>query len=289
MDAGFPVAPARVSLRVTPNSRVMGAEIEGVDLSQPIGDATFAHVRVAFVKHHLIVFRDQNLEAAHIHAFAERFGTIEGNSIKGFDGQVLAGVHQVTNLDSDGKPSKKPHINANYYWHSDKAHLPMPSLLTMLYAVELPPVGGETEFANTALAYEALPTDTKARIANLHVENDFQYAMRSVGKVISEEEKVPPVVHSLVRRHPDTGKPCLFVGMYSKRIMEMPVDEGQALIKELLDHVTQPAFTYRHPWRVGDLVVWDNRCLLHRAIMNYEMTSYRRVLLRSVVRGTAYA
>jgi alpha-ketoglutarate-dependent taurine dioxygenase len=267
----------------------MGAVIEGVDLSRQIDDDAFDAIRDAFVDHHLIVFRGQSLDRSHMRQFAERFGTIEGNSIKGHDGRVLDPVHEVSNLDADGNPSKKPHINANYYWHSDKAHLPVPSLLTMLYAVELPPVGGETEFANTALAYDALPASIKTRIASLHVENDFQYAMQNVGKKLTEAEEVPPAVHPLVRIHPDTGASCLFVGMYAKRIVEMPVDEGQAMIKGLLDHVTQPSFTYRHPWQVGDLVVWDNRCLLHRAIMNYEMTAYRRVLLRCVVRGTPSA
>ena len=280
-----PLRARDADLRVRPIGEVMGAEIENVDLSAPLADDAFRRILEAFIAHKLLVFRNQRLSAAGIRAFAERFGPIEGHNVKGQDGKVLDAVHAVTNLGADGKPSTKPHINANYYWHSDKAHYPVPSLLTMLYAVELPPSGGETEFANMAMAYAALPDAKKRRLEGLRVENDFQYAMQNVGKVLAKGEWVPSVTHPLVRIHPDTGAPSLFVGMYSKGVVGMPAAEGQALIRELLDHATQAAFTFRHHWQVGDLVVWDNRCLNHRAVMNYEMTQYRRVLLRCVVKG----
>ena len=276
---------------VSPLSEIMGAEIENVDLSAPVPDAVFAQIARAFLEHKLLVFRGQALSSWQIQAFAERFGPIEVHTVRRPDGSVLDGVHAVTNLDADGKPSQKPHINANYYWHSDKSHYPAPALLSMLYAVELPPDGGETEFANMAMAYAALPPDTKQRIEGLKVENDFEYAMANVGKILTEEERraTPPVVHPLVRTHPETGVRSLFVGMYSRAIVGMPQAQGRALIKELLDFATQPRFTFRHQWQLGDLVIWDNRCLNHRAVMNYEITQYRRVLLRCVVRGTVPA
>jgi alpha-ketoglutarate-dependent taurine dioxygenase len=142
-----------------------------------------------------------------------------------------------------------------------------------------------------AMAYAELPPVRKRRIEGLKVENDFEYAMTNVGKVLTEDERqaTPPVVHPLVRTHPETGVRSLFVGMYSRAIVGMPKAQGQALIKELLDFATQPRFTFRHQWQLGDLVVWDNRCLNHRAVMNYEITQYRRVLLRCVVRGTVPA
>jgi alpha-ketoglutarate-dependent taurine dioxygenase len=159
----------------------------------------------------------------------------------------------------------------------------------MLYSVELPPNGGETEFANTEIAYQDLAPATKERIDALSVENDFTYAMDNMGKTLTDAERkaVPPVVHPIVRTHPDTGRKYVFVGMYSKRIVGMPHAEGQALIKQLADFVTQPRYTFRHQWQVGDLVVWDNRGLVHRAVMNYEMTQHRRVLLRCVVKGSS--
>jgi len=276
---------------VSPLSEIMGVEIENVDLSAPLPDAVFAQIARAFLDHKLLVFRGQELSSRQIQAFAERFGPIEVHTVRRPDGSVLDGVHAVTNLDAEGKPSQKPHINANYFWHSDKSHYPAPALLSMLYAVELPPDGGETEFANMATAYAELPPEMKQRIEGLKVENDFEYAMTNVGKVLTEDERraTPPVVHPLVRTHPETGVRSLFVGMYSRAIVGMPKAQGQALIKELLDFATQPRFTFRHQWQLGDLVVWDNRCLNHRAVMNYEITQYRRVLLRCVVRGTVPA
>ena len=272
-------------------SKIMGAEIEDVDLSAPLPDAVFARIARAFLDHKLLVFRGQELSSGQIQAFAERFGPIEVHTVRRPDGSVLDGVHAVTNLDAEGKPSQKPHINANYFWHSDKSHYPAPALLSMLYPVELPPDGGETEFANMAMAYADLPPDMNQRIEGLKVENDFEYAMTNVGKVLTEDERraTPAVVHPVVRTHPETGVRSLFVGMYSKAIVGMPEAQGQALIKELLDFATQPRFTFRHRWQLGDLVVWDNRCLNHRAVMNYEITQYRRVLLRCVVRGTVPA
>ena len=272
-------------------SKIMGAEIEDVDLSAPLPDAVFARIARAFLDHKLLVFRGQELSSGQIQAFAERFGPIEVHTVRRPDGSVLDGVHAVTNLDAEGKPSQKPHINANYFWHSDKSHYPAPALLSMLYPVELPPDGGETEFANMAMAYADLPPDMNQRIEGLKVENDFEYAMTNVGKVLTEDERraTPAVVHPVVRTHPETGVRSLFVGMYSRAIVGMPKAQGQALIKELLDFATQPRFTFRHRWQLGDLVVWDNRCLNHRAVMNYEITQYRRVLLRCVVRGTVPA
>jgi len=131
-------------LGISPFSGIMGAEIGNVDLDAPLPDAVFAQIARAFLDHKLLLFRGQALSPGQIQAFAERFGPIEVHTVRRPDGSVLDGVHAVTNLDADGKPSQKPHINANYYWHSDKSHYPAPALLSMLYAVELPPDGGET-------------------------------------------------------------------------------------------------------------------------------------------------
>ena len=275
--------------QVFPMSPVMGAEVRGVDLAAPLPDADFAAIRAAFVEHKLLVFRRQALTVPQIEAFAARFGEIEVHTVLRPDGAgVLEGVHPVTNLDASGKPSQKPHINANYLWHSDKAHYPVPALLTMLFALELPPSGGETEFANMEQAYAALPEAMKRRLEGLRVEQDFEYAMRKVGKELTEVERlaVPTVVHPLVRTHPETGRRSLYLGMYSRAVVGMPDAEGQALIKELLDFATGPQFTFSHHWELGDLVLWDNRSLDHRAVMNYEITQHRRVLQRCVVRGT---
>jgi alpha-ketoglutarate-dependent taurine dioxygenase len=263
-----------------------GAEIEGVDLSRPLGERLAAAIRSAFVRHKLLVFRAQSLSREEIVNVCSIFGAIEGHNVHGPDGRALSPVHEVSNVDANGQLSRTPHINANYYWHSDKAHYRIPSLLTLLHAVELPPSGGETEFADMELGYEELPLALRSRIDSMKVVNDFEYAMLNAGKVLKEGEKVPSVTHPIVRTHPETGRRSLFVGMYSKGIEGMPEAEAQGLLSELLAHCTRPGKTFAHTWQLGDVVMWDNRSLIHRAVKNYEITQHRRVLLRCVVKGT---
>jgi taurine dioxygenase len=186
----------------------------------------------------------------------------------------------MTNLDADGKPVLRVSKAANYHWHTDKPYHPAPPMLTMLRAVEVPPPertnrGGDTEFANTRLAYDALPEATRRRIAGLRVV--FRPAF---------DDRRPAVDHPLVRTHPETGRKALYLGNHSMHILGMPETNGRALLDELLAHATQPQFVYRHRWRAGDLVMWDNRCLLHRAVGNYDMGRYRRVFYRNLVTGT---
>ena len=153
----------------------------------------------------------------------------------------------------------------------------------MLHAIALPPSGGDTEFANTSMAYAALPEKTKRRIAGLQVV--FRWGA-SGGNAIAATRDESPVDHPLVRTHPDTGSKALYLGNHASHICGMPKAEGTALLEELLEHATQRQFVYAHRWRKGDLVMWDNRCLLHRAVANYDMGKYRRVMHRSVVKGT---
>jgi alpha-ketoglutarate-dependent taurine dioxygenase len=160
----------------------------------------------------------------------------------------------------------------------------------MLQAVELPPSGGDTEFADMSAAYEALPGPEKARIDGLRVVHSFEYMRTSTGdRPLTDEERAatPPVVHPLVRTHPDTGRRSLYLGMYCSEVVGMDAAQGRALLDDLLNHATQARFAYTHRWEPGDLVLWDNRCLLHRAIPNYEMGRSRRVLNRLVVKGTS--
>ena len=181
----------------------------------------------------------------------------------------------MSNLDAAGNPTFRISRAANYHWHTDKPYHPAPPLLTMLHAIELPPEGGDTEFANMALAYDALSDATKYRIAGLHI--GFRPAF---------DPSLPAVDHPLVRTHPETRRKSLYLGNHATHIVGLPEAEGTALLAELLEHATQPRFVYVHRWRLGDLVMWDNRCLLHRAVANYEADKYRRVMHRSVVRGT---
>jgi len=176
---------------------------------------------------------------------------------------------------------------ANMLWHSDSSFKPVPSLCSLLSARIIPPEGGATEFASTRCAYPALPEDMKRRVAAAIAIHDFSWSRDQIrpGFFTAEERATyPPVRHPLVRTNPVNGRQALFLGAHASHIEGMPVEEGRALLKELLDHVTQPQFRYRHEWKEGNLVVWDNRCVLHRATP-YDSTRYKRLLQRTTVSG----
>jgi alpha-ketoglutarate-dependent taurine dioxygenase len=252
-----------------------GVRLAGFDLSRPLLPADKQTIGAAFLAHHVVVFPGQSLTREQQFAFAANFGEIEAHGAHRGESKRYGVAHVMSNLDADGNPTFRVSRAANYHWHTDKPYYPAPPLLTMLFAVELPPVGGDTEFANMIVAYAALPEATKRRIAGLRVA--FRPAF---------DASRPGADHPLVRTHPDTGAKALYLGNHATHIIGMPESESAMLLDELLAHATQRQFVYAHCWRVGDLVMWDNRCLLHRAVANYEMAKYRRIMHRSVVRGT---
>jgi alpha-ketoglutarate-dependent taurine dioxygenase len=260
-----------------------GIAISGIDLAEPLPPEPKRRILEAFRDHHVVVFPGQVLSREQQYGFARNFGDVEPHGGQAGNKQ-LAVAHVISNLDRDGNPvDRSSSPVSNYRWHTDKSYRAVPPLLTMLYAVELPPEGGDTEFANTLLGYAALPDETKERIAGLRVV--FCWGA-SGGKSMMATHQDPPVDHPLVRTHPDTSGKALYLGNHAWHILGMPEAEGAALLGELLEHATQRQFVYTHRWRKGDLVMWDNRCLLHRAVANYDMGRSRRVLHRSVVRGT---
>ena len=272
-----------------PLSDVCGAECDSIDLAN-LTDAALDAIMQGFRRHHVLVLRDQAVDDRHLESFALKFGQVEQHYIQKADGKLMEAVHTITNFDATGKPSTRPFINSNYYWHSDKSYLAVPSLMTMLYAVELPPDGGgDTQFADMTAAYAALPEARKREIENLRVVQSLEYMRSSLGdRPPTEAEKLraPPVEQPLVRQHQETGEKSLYLGMYSSHIVGMSETEGRALLKELEAHATQPQFIYTHRWRLHDVVLWDNRCLMHRAVANYAMDKHRRVLKRVCVQGT---
>ena len=277
------------TLTVQRLSEVAGAEITGVDLAQPLSGELKDAIQAAFLAHHVLVFRDQSLTREQQFALTLEFGEIEGHVARLPDGTPLPLVHTVHNLDEHGRPTATPDSVGNYSWHTDKSYHAAPSLMTMLHAVELPPRGGDTEFANTAAGYAALPETTKREIAELKVEHSWEASRRNLGAGPITDEQTrerPPVTHPLVRTHPDTGVKSLYLGLHTSHVLGIPAADGRALLDRLLAHTTQPQFVYAHPWRRGDLVMWDNRCLLHRAARTYEMATHRRLLQRTVVKGT---
>lgn len=287
-----PADASRSAGDIAPLPGGLGAECTGFDLRRPLNATERQRIIGAFLEHHLLVVRDQSLSKEQLREFAGIFGEVEGNVFRKPDGSVLEDIHQISNLDANGVPTEDSYLKSNYHWHTDKSYLAVPSLLTMLQALELPPEGGDTQFADMSRAYDALPDELKREIAAPRAVHSFDYMRRSTGdRPLTEAERAaaPPVVHPLIRTHPETGRKSLFIGMYCASIVGMAEAAGRALIDRLQAHATQPQFVYVHRWQPRDLVFWDNRCLLHRAIANFDARKYRRVLRRVVVRGSVPA
>ena len=284
MSATLATRPA-AAFQVNPLSHRFAAEVVGLDLRQPLDTAATAAIYDAFVRYHVLCFRDQHLDQDQQVAFSLQFGTLERHTLRN-RGKVNPLVHVVSNLGADEKPGGKVKSTG---WHSDKSFRPEPSLATILHAVVMPPDGGDTCFADMSAAYDALPEDEKRALDGVRVIHSWELSREHDRAKPSPEEiaEAPPMCHPLVRIHPDTGRKSMFVGQHCSHIDGMPMEEGRARILELEAHSTQERFTYRHKWRMGDMLMWDNRCLLHRADPNFDAALHPRVLHRTCLRGTA--
>jgi alpha-ketoglutarate-dependent taurine dioxygenase len=262
-----------------------GVAISGIDLSRPLPPGSRRRILDAFLAAHVVVFPDQRLSREAQFAFTTNFGEIEGPEKSRAQGKRQRVAHVISNLDSAGNPiDRSSSPVGNYRWHTDKPYYRTPPAITTLYGVELPSTGGDTEFANTAIGYAALPEATKRRIAPLRVV--FRWGAVLGQPPAPGPAHPPPVDHPLVRTHPETGLPALYLGNHASHILGLPAADGANLLEALLAHTTQPEFVYTHRWRKGDLVMWDNRCLLHRAVANYAVGKEPRILHRTVVRGS---
>lgn len=272
---------------IRPLSPRFAAEVIGLDLSQPLTEEIRQAVYDVFVRYHVLCFRDQALNEAEQIAFTEQFGTLERHMARNRTGGNPL-VHVVSNLGGDGKPSGKVGSTG---WHSDKSFRPEPSLATILHAVIMPPAGGDTCFADMEAAYDALSDARKAELDGLRVVHSWELSRQKLGLTATAEEiaDAPPMAHPLVRVHPDSGRKSLFMGEHASHIDGRPISEGRALLAKLEAHATSERFMYRHHWRAGDVLMWDNRCLLHRADPNFDAARYPRVLHRTCLRGTAPA
>ncbi len=275
------------SLAIEPMSPVLGAAVTDLDLRQPLNDHTKRAVYDAFVRYHVLCFRDQHLDPEQQIAFSRQFGTLERHMARNRGpGNPL--VHIVSNLGADGKPSGKL---GSTRWHSDKSFRPEPALATILHAQIMPPEGGETCFADMVAAYDALPAATQAEFDTLRVVHSWELSRARLGLTATAEEiaDAPPLVHPLVRTIPETGRKALFMGEHASHIEGRDMAEGRALLDALTEHAIGERFVYRHKWRTGDMLMWDNRCLLHRANSNFDAARFPRVLHRTCLRGIAPA
>jgi taurine dioxygenase len=277
-----------MSIEIMPTGTVLGAEIGGVDLSRPLDDATFAAIEQAYNDHGVIFFRNQQITPPQQVAFTRRFGEIEFNifgerwSVPGSPEIVV-----VSNITEDGRPIGIRRAGEN--WHSDMCYAARPPRGTMLYALAIPDLHGlplgDTEFASAAAAWDALPAALKARIDGRYAIFDFSARKRAFPLTQAEIDRYPPIRHPIVRIHPYTGRSCLYV-MRDDCVGIDGVDpeEAEALIAALADHIVKPAFLYRHQWRRGDLLMWDNCTVQHRAIQDYDMPQ-RRLMHRTTMSG----
>jgi alpha-ketoglutarate-dependent taurine dioxygenase len=285
----FHEAPG-AEVRIGKLSPKLGAEITGLDIRDDTRvDAHWAQLESLLKERHLLLFRDQDLDEASMGRFALRFGEFERSVTQRPDGSLSEPVHMITNLDAEGRPSKTPHRSSNYFWHADKAFRPTGSAMVLLHGIELPPEGGDTQFADMVQAYEGLSDEDKHLVAGLRVVHSFEHMRNNLMKrPLTELERqtvTPPHAHPLVRTDPRTGRKSLFLGMYACEIVGMPIEEGQALIARLHAHAVAPAFVYTHQWRKGDFLAWDNLALLHRALPNFAMESHRRVMMRCGIKS----
>jgi taurine dioxygenase len=277
-------------VEVIPTGAALGAEIRGVDLAQPLDDADFAAIERAYNEHGVVFFRDQHITPRQQVAFSRRFGEIEFN-IFGERWSVpdCPEIVVVSNLTENGKPIGIRRAGEN--WHSDMCYTARPPRGTMLHAREIPDLYGlplgDTEFASAAAAYDALPDTMKQRIAGRRAVFDFAGRKRAFPPTQAEIDRNPPVKHPIVRTHPYTGRKCLYVMRDDCTGIEgMDTEEAEALVCALADHIVKPAFIYRHQWRVGDLLMWDNCTVQHRAVQDYDLPQ-RRLMHRTTMGGSA--
>jgi alpha-ketoglutarate-dependent 2,4-dichlorophenoxyacetate dioxygenase len=252
------------------------AEIGGLDLGRPLDAAQLSDVRDAIDRYAVLVFPDQHLDNDSQAAFGRQFGELEASAqTYRADNKFrpeARGVVDVSNLDENNRPRalddrRRLENMRNMLWHTDASFRAVPAALSMLYAHVVTPAGGETEFADLRAAYDALPDETKAQIADLVAEHSHVNSRAILGfpsGTPEERAALPPVPQRVVRRHPGSGRRTLYIGSHASHIVGWPVPDGRLLLLNLLEHATQREFVYRHQWRKGDLVLWDNRCTLHR-------------------------
>jgi len=276
----------------------IGAEITGIDVSRPVGEAEFSQIASALDRYAVVVIRDQSLTSAKLAGFSRLFGTPQVNVRAEVNNEETPEVGWISNVTTEGR--RLGSHDAGRYWHSDLCYLEKPSKLTLLHALEVPEkegvIYGDTEFAGMAAAYDALPQAIKARIGGLKAANGYRYMWNrkarefGVRKLLTEselEQYPPDAIHPVVRTHPSTGRKCLYVcDGYTHRILGIPKDESDELLQYLFEHVIRADFRYRHKWRVGDILMWDNCAVQHKANFDYA-PPLRRVMQRCTIEGSS--
>jgi alpha-ketoglutarate-dependent 2,4-dichlorophenoxyacetate dioxygenase len=286
-----------MSLSIRQIHPVFVGEVSGVDIARPLKPDEVAAIEAGMDRYAVLVFRDQKVTDEQQMAFSLNFGALEdargGNITRPEDKRLATGMNDVSNLGRDGRPlerdSRQRLFNlGNMLWHSDSSFRPVPAKYSLLSARVVNPTGGNTEFADMRAAYDALDAPTKTLIEDLITEHSLMYSRGSLGMLdFSDEERAMfrPVRQRLVRTHPVTGRKSLYLSSHAGGIVGMPMPEARILLRDLTEHATQPRFVYAHIWRPWDLVIWDNRQMMHRARRYDE--SQPRDMRRTTVAGNA--
>ena len=280
------VAP---TLDIVPVSAAIGAEVRGVDLAA-IDNATFSEIHAAWLQYNILLFREQNISDAELVSFSQRFGALDASppnengvmSPSGF-AEVLILSNVIENGVAIGSLG-----NQECIWHTDMNYNEKPAMASVLYALEVPKAGGDTGFLNSYLAYDALPAKLHRRIESLQIKHDSTTNSAGYRREGSEEvmdiTTSPGARHPIIRTHPETNRKTLYLGR--RRFAYIPglsLDESEALLEELWAHATQEKFYWHHQWQAGDVVVWDNRCTMHRR--DDFPQSARRIMHRTQIKG----
>ena len=280
-----------MSIAIRPLRPGFVGEVSGVDITRPISREDSAAIEAGMDAYAVLVFHDQDLTDEQQIAFTLNFGELENYASGGHirrreDHRLGPGMADFSNLDRHGNIMATD--DRVYFfklgdrlWHSDSSFRPAPAKYSLLSGRVIPSWGANTEFADMRGAYDALPAETQARLEGLRVHHSIAHSREILGFEFSDQEReaLKGAVHPLVRTLPRSGRRSLYLASHASRIVDWPVAEGRLLLRDLTEHATQPQFVYRHAWRVGDLVIWDNRATMHRA-RPFDDARYRRELRR---------
>jgi alpha-ketoglutarate-dependent 2,4-dichlorophenoxyacetate dioxygenase len=285
-----------MTITISPVTPDFVAEVGDVDLAN-LAEAELAEVKEAFWKYAVLVFPDQKLSANQHLAFARHFGPIETDRVldqKVTPHRLDQSFADISNLSPEGKiwdadSRQRMYKAGNKLWHTDSSFKRRPGLASLLYSTTIAPVGGHTEFADQRAAYDALPTAMKEKLQGRVAEHSIATSRRKSGFTefnSDENGRLPPVPQAIVRTIPQSGRKSLYVASHAGRVFGMPEQEGAALIEKLIAHTTQRQFVYTHRWRPNDLVMWDNRCTMHRGT-DYDDLRWVRDMRRATVSDVA--
>ncbi len=280
-----------MTISVTKIGKTFVGEVGGVDLSKPLDDETVQQIKQAWWDHSILVFRDQDLTQEQHVAFSRNFGELQGHTVKDW---LLPTHPEILVLSNRGRGGVKPLENGGAYWHSDITYELVPPMGSILHGLTVPPEGGDTLYADMYAAYETLDDETKALVDDAVAIHNYKhrYMLMAEGGKRPEPTKEQlaewiDVEHPIVLEHPDSGRKALFVNEgFTMAIKGLGQDESDALLTRLYEHSVQPEFVYAHDWRPHDIVMWDNRCTMHRAT-TYDAEKYERTMHRTTIKGVS--